>query len=170
MLSMFINICSFSPAGPACFLDVPWVSMGSGWLCAAMMHTTPWEREGEMRERKKERGSAWWIKRDGRNEEIKNTCHREIKERSYGRTARQKESALINKLCSVCNSKSKSILIKRHWHQVLFTSAQRASPLHTVEDADAVVNSYTCNVWVAHCFNGLSPMQAVSFTFNEPAL
>lgn len=38
-LSMFINFCSFSPAGPACFLDVPWILIGFGSLLTVLMHT-----------------------------------------------------------------------------------------------------------------------------------
>lgn len=37
MLSMFINFCGFSPAGPACFLDVPWIPMGFGLPLAILM-------------------------------------------------------------------------------------------------------------------------------------
>lgn len=38
-LSMFINFCSFSPAGPACFLDVPWILIGFGSMLTVLMHT-----------------------------------------------------------------------------------------------------------------------------------
>lgn len=38
-LSMFINFSSFSPAGPACFLDVPWILIGFGSLLTVLMHT-----------------------------------------------------------------------------------------------------------------------------------
>lgn len=39
MLSMFINFCSFSPAGHACFLDVPWILIDLGSLLPVLRHT-----------------------------------------------------------------------------------------------------------------------------------
>lgn len=56
MLSMFINFYVFSPAGPACFLDVPWILIGFGLLLAILMHSEkPLERERN--KRVKARGS-----------------------------------------------------------------------------------------------------------------
>lgn len=51
MLSMFINFCGFSPAGPARFLDVPRISIGFGSLLAVLMRTEKHrERERNKRE------------------------------------------------------------------------------------------------------------------------